>query len=285
MVPNDKKLSIGFSPCPNDTFIFHGLVHGLVCKKRISLEREVVADVETLNKWAMSARLDITKLSFQALGHVLDDYVLLSAGSALGRNCGPLLVTGQKKGLDSLCGKIVAIPGRFTTAAMLLKLFAPECKKTVAMRFDEIMDSISKGNVDAGVIIHESRFTYHRYGLTLIRDLGEWWENTTGNPIPLGGIAARRSLGKDLIAKIDQCIHESVQHAFSNPGQCMKYIKSHALEMDDAVINDHIGLYVNNYSKDLGLEGIRAIQEFFRLGRDAGIIPRSNNSLQLNKQG
>ena len=281
MPPINKKLSIGFSPCPNDTFIFHGLVHGLVCGEKISLDREVITDVETLNEWAMSARLDITKISFHALGHVLDNYVLLSAGSALGRGCGPLLVTGPKGTSGRLSEKIVAIPGRFTTAAMLLKLFAPECKNTVAMRFDNIMESVSKGKVDAGVIIHESRFTYRQHGLKLIRDLGEWWEDKTGSPIPLGGIAARRSLGKDLIVKIDQCIRESVQHAFSNPGQCMEYIRRHAREMDDAVISDHIKLYVNNYSKDLGLEGTAAVQEFFRLGRDVGIIPQSNNSLQI----
>jgi len=271
-----KELSLGFSPCPNDTFIFCGLVKGYISSPDFRLKPEILEDVETLNEWAMKTRLDITKLSFHALGHVLADYVLLKSGAALGRGCGPLLVSGRKVDPNDFVKMSVAVPGRFTTAAMLLKLYGPTWKNIVMMRFDKIMPAIESGKVDCGVIIHESRFTYMARGLQLVVDLGAWWEEESGYPIPLGGIAVRRSLGIELIEKIDRAIHASIIWARKNPQLCQPYIKKHAQEMSDTVINDHIGLYVNSFSEDLGEEGLAAVDFLMKKGRQAGIFPVSH---------
>lgn len=268
-----KQLSIGFSPCPNDTYIFCGLVTGKIPLSGWRLQPAVLEDVETLNEWAMQTRLDITKLSFHALGHVLNDYVLLHSGSALGRGCGPLLVAGREIDPDTFAGMTVAIPGKLTTAAMLLQLYEPVWKNIVILRFDEIMGAVESGRVDCGVIIHESRFTYRSRGLKLIADLGAWWEKTSGYPIPLGGIVARRTLGSDLIVKIDRAVGASIQWAHLNSNSCWPYIKKYAQELDDSVINEHIGLYVNTFSENLGDEGLSAIEFFFQKGRQAGILP------------
>ncbi|HSR36397.1 MAG TPA: 1,4-dihydroxy-6-naphthoate synthase [Desulfurivibrionaceae bacterium] len=265
--------TLGFSPCPNDTFIFHALVHGLLSHDTPRYAPPELADVETLNEWAFDGRLDVTKLSFHAYGHVADRYVLLSAGSALGRGCGPLLVA--RTGLDQpvLPDCTIAIPGRYTTAALLLKLFAPACTNLVAMRFDQIMPAVASGAVDAGVIIHESRFTYPQHGLRLVQDLGHWWEAATGLPIPLGGIAARRSLGNAVISAIDRAVRASVRMAFDGPQAAMSYIRQHAQELDDAVISSHIGLYVTAFSEDLGPEGRAAVDAFLRRGVATGVLP------------
>ncbi len=268
-------LSIGFSPCPNDTFIFHGLVHGLTGHKCPKFAAPVLADVETLNMWAMQSKLDVTKLSFHALGHVTKDYVLLNAGSALGRGCGPLLVSRTAIDVEKLVGKKIAIPGKYTTAAMLLQLFLPVECNLVPMPFETIMPSVAAGEVDCGVIIHESRFTYVQHGLICLQDLGAWWEEKTGHPIPLGGIVARRSLGSEMLHSIDECIRESVRLAFDDPQQSRTYIKEYAQELDDQVISSHINLYVNSFSENLGAQGIAAIEEFMRRGRKAGVFPTS----------
>ncbi len=275
-------LTIGFSPCPNDTFIFHGLVQALVdhCPP---FAKPVLADVETLNEWAMAARLDVSKISFHALGHVLDDYVLLRAGSALGRGCGPLLVTRADQADMPLERMTVAIPGRLTTAAMLLRLFAPSCQRLVPMSFERIMGAVGEKQVDAGIIIHESRFTYHQHGLVCRQDLGSWWEDLTGYPIPLGGIVARRSLGREKILQIEECIRASVRLAFQWPEKCQAYIKKHAQELDDQVIHDHIRLYVNRFTQDLGEDGIEAVKEFINRGVRAGLFNRSNKKIVEEK--
>jgi 1,4-dihydroxy-6-naphthoate synthase len=271
-----KSLSIGFSPCPNDTYIFCGLVKGHIPLTGWSLQPERIEDVETLNEWALQGRLDITKLSFHAFGHVLEDYVLLNAGAALGRGCGPLLVAGRNVDPVGITEMTVAVPGKYTTAAMLLKLYEPGCKNIIMMPFDEIMDAIESGKVDCGVIIHESRFTYKDRGLVLIKDLGAWWEDISGYPIPLGGIAVKRSLGRELIEKIDMAIKASIAWAQRNHELCRPYIKQHAQELEDSVINDHIGLYVNSFSEDLGAEGLAAIEFFLAKGRLAKIFPASD---------
>jgi len=268
-----KPLSIGFSPCPNDTYIFCGLVKGHIPFAGWSLQSEQLEDVETLNEWALQGRLDITKLSFHALGHVLDRYVLLKSGAALGRGCGPLLVAGQDVDPGRITELTVAVPGKYTTAAMLLKLYKPDWKNIVMMRFDEIMDALESGKVDCGVIIHESRFTYKSRGLVLIEDLGAWWEEISGYPIPLGGIAVKRSLGRDLIGEIDKALKASIAWACRNQELCRPYIKEHAQELEDCVINDHIGLYVNDFSEDLGEEGLEAIKFFIKKGCQAKIFP------------
>ncbi len=271
-------LSLGFSPCPNDTFIFHDLVHGLVADCPDFTEPEP-ADVETLNLWAMQARLDVTKLSFHALGHVLDDYVMLSSGSALGRGCGPLLVTDQKKSDLPLKKMRVAIPGQYTTAAMLMRLFAPSCRQTFVLNFAEIMPAVIQGRFDAGVIIHESRFTYQQYGLVCLQDLGSWWEELTGHPVPLGCIAARRSLGSDLIRRIDKSIRNSLRQAFAEPERSMPYIKKYAGEMDEEIIKSHIRLYVNNFSENPGQSGLAAISKFISMGMENKIFKPSSEAI------
>lgn len=270
-----KQLSLGFSPCPNDTFIFCGLACGRISLSDWRPVPVLLEDVETLNMWALQARLDITKLSFHALGHVLDEYVLLHSGSALGRGCGPLLVARHKISPDGFAEMRVAIPGKYTTAAMLLKLYAPTWKNIVTMRFDEIMPAILTGRVDCGVIIHESRFVYRSKGLVPLADLGAWWEEVSGHPIPLGGIAARRTLGSEIIAAIDRDIRASILWAREHSGSCRPYIRKYAQELDDAIIDEHIGLYVSAFSENLGKEGTAAVDYFLRKGRQQGILPGS----------
>ncbi|MFP7753341.1 1,4-dihydroxy-6-naphthoate synthase [Thermodesulfobacteriota bacterium B35] len=269
------ELSIGYSPCPNDTFIFHALVHGLVHTGAISFAPPLLEDVETLNRWAMEARLDVSKLSFHALGHVLDRYVMLASGAALGRGCGPLLVTTPERAGDDPAGWTIAIPGEFTTAALLLALYAPGHGQAEVMRFDRIMSAVRSGRVDAGLVIHEGRFTYQAQGLVCVCDLGRWWEEETGLPIPLGCIAARRSLDASVVAAVEEAVRASILAARARPGVSLPYIRQHARELDRDVISSHIGLYVNDFSVDLGEEGVAAVQELLRRGRRAGIFPHS----------
>ncbi len=268
-----KPLSLAFSPCPNDTFIFYGLVHQKSDSMGQVFANPLLDDVETLNIWAMESRVDVTKLSFHALGHVLDEYCLLSAGSALGRGCGPLLISRSELNLSRL--RRVAIPGKYTTAALLFRMFLPTCTELVEMRFDTIMEAVVNKTVDAGVIIHESRFTYDQLGLVCLQDLGQWWEDDSGLPIPLGCIAAKRSLGKERIARIDSAIKTSLQYSFASPTDCLPYIRSHSQEMDAEVVQDHIGLYVNDFSLELGDEGLAAIEAFLEKGRQENILPTS----------
>lgn len=273
-----ENLSLGFSPCPNDTFIFYGLVHNKIDpddRPGLTFAEPVLEDVEKLNLWALAKKLDVTKLSFHALGHVLDEYCVLSAGSALGRGCGPLLVAGSEIPFKELQEMTIAIPGKLTTAAMLLKMFLPDCHRLVEMRFDHIMGAVSDGDVDAGVIIHESRFTYGEQGLFCLQDLGQWWEQSTGLPIPLGCIAARRSLGRDRIKAIDRAIRASVDYAFAHPDLCLPYITSKSQELEPEIVRNHIELYVNEFSRELGREGEAAIKVFMDRGRQAGVLPKS----------
>jgi 1,4-dihydroxy-6-naphthoate synthase len=274
-------LSLGYSPCPNDTFIFYALVHEKVDCEGLVFTTPELEDVETLNLWALDKRLDITKLSCHAMGYVLNDYCVLSAGSALGRGCGPLLVSTGAIDLQSLKNAKIAIPGRYTTAALLLQMLLPGCNELVEMRFDEILEATAKGEVDAGVIIHESRFTYQEYNLICLQDLGQWWEDQTSLPIPLGSIVARRSLGAEVIGKIDRVLQRSVRYAFDHPGDCMTYIRAHSQEMAKEVVTQHIGLYVNDYSLDLGKEGFGAIDEFLSRGKEAGVLPEANCGLKV----
>lgn len=276
-----QNLSIGYSPCPNDTFIFHALVHGLVDNRGVAYAEPFLADVEQLNLWAMLKKLDVTKLSFHAFGHVLDEYCLLAAGSALGRGCGPLIVGRPQLDMARLQTARIAIPGKYTTAALLLKMFLPNNVNLVEMRFDLIMDAVKDGRVDAGVIIHESRFTYQQEGLVCLQDLGEWWESSSGLPIPLGCIVARRSLGKEIVAAVEGGIRASIDYAYDHPDESRNYIGKHSQEMADAVVQSHIGLYVNEFSRDLGNEGMAAVTEFLKRGRMVGALPQTTLSLLL----
>ena len=238
-------------------------------------------DIDTLNRIALAGEPDVVKISFHAYGHLRDQYGLLRSGGALGRGCGPLVVA--RAGFDpaALAGQTVAIPGRLTTAALLVRLFAPELSEANirVMPFHEIMPAVCAGQVDAGVIIHESRFTYQRHGLTRIVDLGEWWERETGHAIPLGGIAMRRDLGSDLIRRTERALTASVDHAHAHPEHVWPTIRRHAQEMEDDVMRQHIALYVNDFTRDYGVEGEAAIRYLLDTAERLGIIPASNQTL------
>lgn len=278
-----EELTLGFSPCPNDTYIFCGLVHNRIPLEGISFARPILEDVETLNSWALQNRLDVTKLSFHALGHVLDKYVMLSSGAALGRGCGPLLVC-RSGSLPDLGAARIAVPGSYTTAALLLRLFAPQAANLEVMRFEEIMPAVQEGRVDAGVIIHESRFTYQQFGLIAIEDLGQWWEKRTGLPIPLGCIAMKRTFSREMIEQVQEAVRSSLRWADRHPRECMGYIRSYAQEMEDKVLQSHIGLYVNDFSLDMGEGGRAAVQELFRRGRQAGIFPPGTGDIMVESR-
>jgi 1,4-dihydroxy-6-naphthoate synthase len=266
------NLTLGYSPCPNDTFIFDALVHGRIDAGGMKFT-ERLEDVETLNQLARAGELDVTKVSYGAIPYLLNDYVLLRSGGALGRGCGPLLVAREPMEAGGLSGKRVAIPGRFTTAYLLLRLFAPALGEPVELVYSDIMPAVERGEVDAGLIIHESRFTYPQHGLVKVVDLGEWWEGETGLPIPLGGILARRSLGEPALRALEDGLRRSVDFAFAHPDASREYVRANAQEMDDAVTQQHIDLYVNHFSSDLGDEGEAAIGELFARGRAAGAVP------------
>jgi 1,4-dihydroxy-6-naphthoate synthase len=269
-----QNLTLGYSTCPNDTFIFHALTHGRIDLKGLTYDI-TLADVEALNQKAASGVLDISKLSFAAIGHLLDSYGLLHSGAALGRGCGPLIVAKPGVDLTALGHFPVAVPGAWTTASLLLALFSPRRVQTVPMTFDRIMPAIQNGGMKMGVIIHEGRFTYEAYGLTCLMDLGQWWETETGLPIPLGGIAARRNLPTDILQKIEETLKASVRYAQEHPGEADDYIALHAQEMAPQVISSHIALYVNEFTRDLGEEGQLAIETLFRKAREKGFLPHS----------
>jgi len=264
------KLTIGFSPCPNDTFIFDAMVHGKVDTEGLEFD-VTLADVEALNRVALDGRLDITKLSFHAFGHCISHYVLLDTGSALGRGVGPLLVaTGRDKNLSEAT---VAIPGRYTTANFLLQFAFPKVQRRVEMLFSDIEDAVLAGQVDAGVIIHESRFTYAERGLVQLADLGTIWEQQTGMPIPLGGIVVRRRFDVDLRQKINRVLRRSLEYAYAHPTGVLPFVRAHAQTMDPDVMRRHIDLYVNEYSRALGRQGRAAVEAMWQLGREKDIFP------------
>lgn len=267
-------LSLGYSPCPNDTFIFYALVHKLIPLEGLSVQ-EQLADVETLNQRAFTGQMDITKISFHAFAYVRDQYILLRSGGALGKGCGPLLVARQGHSTIDLSRNRIAIPGELTSAYLLLRLYDPRIQNIIVMPFDKILDSLHQGIADIGLIIHESRFTYQQFGLQKVLDLGDWWEQYTGSPIPLGGIIMKRSFEKTLSLLMEEKIRQSIQYARMHPKEPRAYIHKHAQEMDDSVISQHIGLYVNEYSLDIGPEGEHAVRFLFSEAEKKGLIPRS----------
>ena len=275
-----QNLTLGYSPCPNDTFIFFPLIHGLVDTYGFRFS-ERLEDVETLNRLALEKELDISKISFHLLGFILDDYCLLRSGGALGRGCGPLVVSGNFNDMGELRGKRIAVPGRYTTAYLLLRLFDPSLDNVVFLPFHEIMGAVASGAADAGVIIHESRFTYPGYGLKKLLDLGEWWEGDTGHPIPLGGIVAKRSLGKEKVSAFDRLLRDSVEYSLAHPEEANRYIRAHSQEMSDEVCAAHIRLYVNDFSIDLGNEGEAAVNTLLSRAEAAGLIPHSRQGVFL----
>ena len=251
------KLTLGFSPCPNDTFMFDALVHNKIDTEGLEFE-VVLSDVEQLNQWALKSKLDLTKLSFNAFRYCVKDYSLLESGSALGRNCGPLLIKNPKTELTK--ESLIAIPGIYTTANLLLELAFPNFQNKQEVLFSEIEEKVLKNEVDAGLIIHENRFTYQDRGLEKVIDLGEFWEQKTSLPIPLGGIFIRENFTIEIKKKVERVLKRSVEFAFSNPTSSSDYVKYNAQELDEKVIKSHIDLYVNEFSVSLGEEGRNAIQ-------------------------
>lgn len=271
------RLTIGYSPCPNDTYIMAALAAGRV-ETPLAFEH-ILADVETLNGWAIQGRLEVTKLSFAAFGHVRGVYGLLRSGSALGRGCGPLVVAKPGRSLDELQNALIAGPGGLTTACLLLSLYLGKRPSFKHMVFSDIMPAVAAEKADFGLVIHEGRFTYQQYGLNALLDLGQWWEEHTGAPIPLGGIAIRRDLGPQIAAETDRAIRRSLTLANADPEGAMDYILAHAQEMDREVVMQHINLYVNPFSLELGDQGTAAVERLLSGAEAAGIIPPSDQPL------
>ena len=276
------KLALAFSPCPNDCFMFDAMVHGRIDTEGLEFS-VTLADIEALNHSTFAGTPDISKLSFHAYAYCVDRYVLLDAGSALGRNCGPLLISKRAIGREEVeRGQIsIAIPGKYTTANFLCGLAFPAARNKTEVLFSEIEPALLADRFDAGVIIHENRFTYHAKGLRKIVDLGEFWESETGAPIPLGGIVVRRSLPVDVKHAINRVMRRSVEYAFAHPDASLPYVREHAQEMSEQVMYQHIDLYVNEFSVDLGAEGRRAVQVLFDRARHAGIVPAVRSDLFL----
>ncbi len=278
-----KVLSLAYSSCPNDTFIFHALAHKLINTDDLDFNVSL-ADVETLNQNAEKSVFDITKLSFAAFGNLRDRYALLRTGAALGRGCGPLVISFGKKQPDEIKIPRIAVPGLGTTAYLLFRLFLDDLypgldPEIIPMGFEKIMPSVRAGKTDFGVIIHEGRFVYTKMGLECLADLGQWWEEKTSLPIPLGCIAVKRDMDRQKALKIQSLIKDSINFAADNPDAGKQYIKMHAKELDDKVIDEHIRLYVNDFSKDIGEQGEEAIKIFLKKGEMAGLISASNNPL------
>lgn len=280
MTRDPPTMSLGFSSCPNDTFMFHALVRGEVPLPSVRL-RVVMDDIEALNRRALGEHedppLSFTKLSVAALGWVTDRFAVLDAGAALGRGCGPLVLRRNDdrspSGLADLAGRRVAIPGERTTANLLLRSFAPPDIESVSMRFDRIMPALAAGQVDAGLVIHESRFTYPDWNLACMVDLGELWETDTGLPLPLGVIVADRTLDPALVREFESALRASVRLARREPDASRPYVRAHAQELSDAVCDQHIALYVNVFSETLGEQGRAAIETLLERGRASGLLP------------
>ena len=266
------KLTLGFSPCPNDTFIFDAMVHGRIDTGGLEFDYSL-ADVEELNRRAFSGNIDITKMSCYAYAYAAMDYLILDSGSALGHKNGPLLISSKKLDTSELAGARIAIPGKYTTANLLFSLAWPDAVNKTEYVFSDITDALLKDEADAGLIIHEIRFTYHRKGLIRIADLGKYWEEQTGLPIPLGIIVINRKIPADTALKVNRIIRRSLEYAYHNPLASYDFVKSNAAEMSNAVINNHIKLYVNKHTLNLGKGGKKAISELFRIAREKDVIP------------
>ncbi|MGO4181264.1 1,4-dihydroxy-6-naphthoate synthase [Paenibacillus sp. TAF43_2] len=274
-------MNIAYSPCPNDTFVFHAWAHGLIPG---APELDVTyADIDITNNWAAKGKgPEVMKISYAALPWVLEDYKLLPCGGALGRGCGPLVLTaGEIKSAADLAGKRVAVPSERSTAYLLFRLWAAQHipngdLEIIVMPFHEIMPAVRDGQIDAGLVIHEARFTYPTYGLSMLTDLGSWWESDTGLPIPLGAIIAKRSLDTDAITN---WVRESVEYAWANPEESRPYIMMHAQELSPDVAQAHIDLYVNEFTGNLGEDGYAAITALLGRAAEEGLVPGFDLSL------
>jgi 1,4-dihydroxy-6-naphthoate synthase len=272
-------LTLAYSPCPNDCFMFDAMVHGRIDTEGLDFDVRLL-DIDALNTAAFAGEFDATKLSFHAYAYCADRYVLLDAGSALGNNCGPLLISKRDipRAEVAAGGVRIAIPGRFTTANFLCGLAFPQAQDKTPIIFSDIEPAVLEGRFDAGVIIHENRFTYEAKGLKKIIDLGEFWEDETGAPIPLGGIVVRRGLGDGVKQVLNRVMRRSVEYAFAHRAASLPYVRAHAQEMSEEVMYKHIDLYVNESSVDLGSEGRRAIELMFARANALGLIPAVGSS-------
>ena len=275
------KFTVGFSPCPNDTFIFDALINKKIDTRNLEFE-VILEDVQTLNEWALQARLDITKISYGVLPLLLKDYILLNSGGALGKGVGPLLVSKSPlTDIQQINDMQVAIPGENTTAHMLFSLAFPYAFHKHFTLFSAIENAVLNHEADAGVIIHENRFTYQQKGLVKLMDLGEFWEQQTGLPIPLGGIVSKRNINPTINNTINDLIRQSIEYAFTNYPMIPEYVQANSLEMDEAVMRQHIDLYVNDYSIDLGIDGKKAVQEFLRIYSDINHLQEADSNIFL----
>ncbi|ADY53426.1 protein of unknown function DUF191 [Pseudopedobacter saltans DSM 12145] len=279
------KLTLGFSPCPNDTFIFDALIHKKIDTGNLDFEVSF-EDVETLNQQAFNNQLDITKLSYHAFAYANENYQLLDSGSALGFGVGPLLISHKDFDLERLktsqAELKIGIPGKYTTANFLLSIAYPELANKEEMLFSDIEQKLINKEIDLGLIIHENRFTYQDKGLVKIMDLGDFWEQHTGCAIPLGGIVIKRDLPENIKQEVNRLIKESIEFAFTNPDSGIEFIKKHAQAMDEEVMFKHIELYVNEYSKNLGPEGRKAIDNMFNMALEKNVIPKISKNIYLN---
>lgn len=265
------NLTLGFSPCPNDTFIFYALLHQKVDTEGLSFNVKM-EDVEALNQRAFRRELHLTKLSYHAYAYLWNDYILLEAGSALGNNCGPLLIAKEKLSEAAIEQATIAIPGKYTTAHFLFNLAYPKANNKKEYLFSEIEHAVSANQVDAGVIIHENRFTYQDKGLVKVQDLGEFWESKYQLPIPLGGIVAQRSLPPEVVARVNRSLKRSVAYAFEHENEVMPFVRKYAQEMEEEVMKQHINLYVNKYTLDLGNQGKHAVSRLYEVAKQKRVI-------------
>jgi len=277
------KLKLGFSTCPNDTFIFDAMVHHKIDTEGLEFDL-LLADVEELNKTAFENGMDITKLSYHAYAYVSDNYLLLDSGSALGKNNGPLLISKHKIYPDEIDDLNIAIPGKYTTANLLLSIAYPKALYKKEYLFSDIEEVILSNEMDAGLIIHENRFTYEKKGLLKIVDLGEFWEKKTNMPIPLGGIVVNKRLNKDIQQKINRIVRKSIEYAFANPDSSLAFIKHYAQEMAADVMRKHIELYVNDYSFNLGEKGKEAIHTLYKEAEIVPGFPKLNEQIFLSSE-
>jgi 1,4-dihydroxy-6-naphthoate synthase len=266
------KLTLGFSSCPNDTFIFDAMVHGRIDTEGLEFDY-FLADVEELNTKAFASEVDITKISYYAYAFVAQDYLILDSGSAIGYHNGPLLISKYDIGTSNLEGRKIGIPGKYTTANLLFSLAWPGVKNKMEYLFSDIEDALLNEEVDAGLIIHETRFTYYKKGLHKLADMGEYWENLTGLPIPLGAIVIKRNIPEDIALKVNRVLRKSIEYAYKDSCASYDFVAGNAKEMDSSVMNNHIRLFVNEFSLDLGKKGREAISGLFRIAGEKGVIP------------
>lgn len=277
------KLRLAYSTCPNDTFIFDALVNGKIDTEGISFD-PILGDVEELNNMALKGELDITKISYHAYAYLADSYRILNSGSALGRNNGPLLVSKKKIYPDEINNIRIAIPGKYTTANLLLSIAWPGATNKTEYLFSDIEQLVLDNEMDAGLLIHENRFTYHKRGLKKISDLGEFWDKLTGSPIPLGAIAISRALPDDIAMAVDRSLRRSIEFAFKNPDSSYSYVKQYAIAMERNIMQKHIDLYVNNFTLNLGEEGRAAIRKLYSEAYSRSVIPEVREDIFIPLQ-